>query len=1010
MKTYLHYCKLPLNKSKSALKWGIMVSLAAATFSSAQAATSITNKANKEINAIDVTVTGKVTDETGAGIPGATVKIKDMARGVVTDANGNFKIDVTGNSPVLVFSSLGYISQEYPISNRATLSIQLVAETKSLNEVVVVGYGSLKEKEVSSTITHVAAKDLSTVGGNNALMSLQGKVAGLTISNTATADPNNGPSIQLRGVSSRSAGLGPLYVIDGIPGGNVDNLNQNDIASIDVLKGGAASAIYGTRGSNGVILITTKKGTSAEQANYTNYVSFDVPRQTLTSLSTADYLSHNLGTDYKDNTNWLDAVSRKYAFGQRHTLSVSGGNGRTNYYISGDYRNANGIDLRATKMEYGMRANIVHTPANNLYTFTFTIAPRNLHSNNSDRSWFAQALTLNPTQPILNPANPNLYYYTTAGLTSPFNPVEAAKTNLSGTDGKYLDWSGAIKLNILSNWNTQLTVSQSNNTFFDFNFSPSTNTQIIATNGGRSTASRNYSVGDTKNFEWITNYNVNYKKHLLKVLAGYSYSYFNNQGLSASNSQFPSDVFTYNNLGAGLYNLVAGQNNVGSSQSDSRLIAFFGRLNYSFNDEVFLSASLRHEGSSKFGENHKWGDFPAASIAWDLSQRPFLKKMKWIDNLKIRGDYGVTGNQDFGSYQSLDTYGGYGYYQYNGTYYQVYGPSQNTNYDLHWEKAINYNAGIDFSLFQHRLSGSINYYIRKNQDLLGSYNVPLPPNVQGTIFSNVGSMENSGIELQLTGTVIQKKGFRYEISFAGATLENKFVSFSNDTYQGQIFVDGAGLPSPGSPGNTERLQEGKRIGSFYMYKSAGVDEQGRLLVYNAAGNIIPGNTANANDRQFVGNGLPKFTASLGNTFNYKNFDLSVYFRGVFAYQIFNTNAFYIGTPATKGSNLLSTAYTDNKYSKLTNSVTLAVASDYFLEPGDFVKLDNLTFGYTWRINNKYIKSVRVYGTGRGLATFTKYKGEDPETTSVNGLYPGVTTSLSFYPQTRQYLGGVQVGF
>lgn len=1010
MKKILQRGQLPLKRDRYVPKWIILGCLVAIAVPQAHAAGKSAPGPGKEMIAFEMNIKGKISDETGQSIPGVTVKVKGSNISVLSDKDGHYSIPVPQDNSILIFSSVGYITQEFSLNGKFILNIRLVSDNKSLTEVVVVGYGTQREKEVSSTITHVSAKDLLVVGGNNALMSLQGKVAGLTISNTATADPNAGPSIQMRGVSSRSAGLGPLYVIDGIPGGNIDNLNQNDIASIDVLKGGAASAIYGTRGSNGVILVTTRKGSSQEQTNYTNYFSFDVPKNAIKVLSPEDYLAHNLGTDYKDRTNWLDALQRDYGFGQRHTLSASGGNGQTNYYISGDYRDANGIDLRATKTEYGMRANIVHTPASNLYTLTFSIAPRFLKSNNRDNNGFAQALTLNPTQPVLNPSNPNLYYYTTAGLTAPYNPVEVSKVNLSGTEGKYLDWSGAAKANLLPGWDTQLTLSQSNKSFFDFNFSPSTNTQIIATNGGRSTASRNYSVNDVKNLEWITNYSLNIKKHSFKVLGGYSYSYFNNQGLSGSNSQFPSDVFTYNNLGAGLYNLVAGQNNVGSSQDDSRLISFFGRLNYSFADEVFLSASLRHEGSSKFGLNRKWGNFPAASVAWDLTQRSFMKHISWIDNLKIRGDYGVTGNQDFASYQSLDTYSGYGYYMYNGTYYQVYGPSQNTNYDLHWEKAINYNAGIDFSMFKRRLTGSINYYIRKNEDLLGSYSVPLPPNVQGTIFSNVGSMKNSGIELQLTGAVISKKNFRYEISFAGATLENKFVSFSNDTYKGQIYVDGAGLPAPGNPGTIQRLQEGKRIGSFYMLRSAGVDETGRLLVYNAAGNIIPGNTATANDKQFVGNGLPKFTGSLGNTFSYKGIDLSIYFRGAFGYQIFNTNAFYIGTPATKASNLLSTAYTDEKYSKLTNPATLSVASDYFLESGNFVKLDNITLGYTWKTNSKYLKSVRVYATGRNLATFTKYKGDDPETVSINGLYPGVNTSLSYYPQTRQFLGGIQAGF
>ena len=958
------------------------------------------------------TISGKITDNSkNEPLSGATVLVKGTTNNTLSDKDGNFRIVTVNNNPVLVFSFVGYESLELPVNGKTTIDVRLESSSTSLNQVVVVGYGTLSRKEVSSAITHVAAKDLLTVGGNNALMSLQGKVAGLTITNTATGDPNSSPTIQLRGVSSRNAGLGPLYVIDGIPGGNIDNLNQNDIASIDVLKGGAASAIYGTRGSNGVILVTTKKGSSQAQTTYTDYFSFDLPNNKVSSISADDFVKNKRGTDFGARTNWLDTITRKYAFSQRHTLAVSGGSARTTYYASGDYRNAQGIDLRSSKQEYGARVNINHTAANDLYTVTLSVEPRFLTSNNADYAGFGQALTLNPTQPVINPANRLLYYNTTNGITGPYNPFELVKTALSGTQGKYLDWSGAFRLNILKNWNTQFTLSESNRNFFDFGFRPSTNTQAVATNGGRNSASRAYRLEDTKNLEWISNYSLTYRKHAVKLLGGYSYAYFNNQGVSASNQQFPTDVFTYNNVGAGLYNLIAGQNNTGSYQNDSRLIAFFGRVNYSFNEDVFLSASLRHEGSSRFGANRKWGDFPAASIAWDLSQRSFVKSLGWIDNLKIRADYGVTGNQDFGNYLSLDTYTGYGYYQYNGTYYQVYGPSQNTNYDLHWEKTINYNAGLDFSLFTNRFSGSINYFIKDNKDQLGTYNVPLPPNVQGTIYTNVGTMKNSGIELQLNASLFRVKNLSYEVSFAGATLQNNFVSFSNGTYRGQPYIDAVSLPAPGSPGTIQRLQEGKRVGSFFMLKSAGYDKFGRLLVYNQKGQIIPANSATANDKQYVGNGLPKYTASLSNVFRYKNFDLTAYLRGVFGYSVFNTNSFYIGTPATgQGTNVLKSAYDGSKYSKLSNSSTLAAASDYFLEPGDFVKLDNVTVGYTYFSHLKYFKSARIYVTGRNLFVLTKYTGGDPETISVNGLYPGVNASFNYYPSVLQLLGGVQISF
>ncbi len=490
--------------------------------------------------------------------------------------------------------------------------------------------------------------------------------------------------------------------------------------------------------------------------------------------------------------------------------------------------------------------------------------------------------------------------------------------------------------------------------------------------------------------------------------------------MNAGNQNFPSDVLTYNNLGSGQYDVPIPTNpqpgdytfrSVGSYKNDAKLIAFFGRVNYDLANKYYASASLRYEGSSKFGRLNKWGYFPALSLGWRIMEEDFFPKASWINDLKLRADYGETGNQDFGSYLSLDTYQGYGYFAFNGASYQVWGPSQNTNYDLRWEKAQNLNFGVDFDLFQRKISGSINYYVRTNKDLLGSYNVPVPPFVLTTTFANVGTMKNSGLEVQLNAKILTQKDFSYSVSFAGASNSNKFVSFSNDIYKGQNFQFMSYMPSPGSPGPAQRLEEGRRIGSFYMYESAGIDATGRLMVYDKDNNIIPGNTAKEEDKRFVGNGLPLFTASLGQNFTYKNFDLSVFLRGSFKYDLFNTTAFYLGTPVTQsGANVLKSAYGNGKYAALTNAETYSTLSDYFLEKGDFVKIDNITIGYNIKPPVKQISSIRVYAVARNLYTFTKFTTGDPEAISVNGLTPGINTSLSYYPSTAQFLAGLQVKF
>ena len=968
----------------------------------------------------DRLVTGRVTDTIGAPVANASVVAKGSKKGTQTSADGVFSLSVPANVTALVISSVNFEAQEVAIgTGQVTVSLQPSRNALADVVVVSVGYGTLDKKEVTSAITHLSSKDLLSFGGNSPLTSIQGKVAGLSVVNTAQADPNSSPSVQLRGVSSRNAGLGPLYVINGIPGGNVDNLNPNDIESIDVLKGGAASAIYGTRGSNGVILITTKKGTTQSQAVYNGYATFDLPNNQIKVLSRDEFVQQNRGVDYGGNTDWFKAVSRDYAFQQKQTLQFSGGNSRSNYIVSFDYRNANGLDLRSSKEEYGARLNLNHTSANNLYSVAVTIAPRYLKSNNASYNAFNQTLTLNPTLSVMDTANPGKYNFINTGFSGSYNPVEELNTVLSGTEGKYLDWNASFKLNILKNLYTQISVGEQTSDFFGFGFTPTYNTGAINGNAGRNSGGRNYDKSDQKTLEWIGNYALDIKAHSFKLLGGYSYYYFNYSGLNAGGQNFTSDVLTYNNIGTGTYNLpiqtgAVGDvtfRSVGTYKNDSKLIAFFGRLNYDYDKKYYLSGSLRREGSSKFGYDNKWGYFPAASIGWRITNEEFFPQIGWLSDLKLRADYGVTGNQDFGSYQSLDLYGPYGTYTFNGLSYRVWGPRQNTNYNLRWEKALNFNAGIDFDILRSRISGSLNYFVRTNKDLLGGYNVPIPPNVQGSTFLNVGTMKNAGFEIQLNASVINNKDFGYNISLAGATNSNQFVSFSNETYFGQTFLNVVGLPSPGSPGTAQRLEEGRRIGSFYMLKSAGIDATGRLLVYNTEGKVIPGNQATANDKQYVGNGLPKFTGSLGNTFNYKNFDLSIYLRGAFGYDLFNTVAFYTGTPVTQsGANVLASAYGNGKYAALTNAETYSSLSDYFLEKGDFVKIDNVTLGFNFKSVAKHINSGRLFFTARNLYTFTNFTGGDPETVSVNGLYPGINGSLSYYPSTLQLLVGLQLKF
>jgi len=532
------------------------------------------------------TIQGRITNAKGEPLPGVTVAIKGTTTGTISDVDGRFKLNVSSDQQVtLEFTAIGFEPQTIEVGARREINIVMQDKAVGLNETVVVGYGTLNRREVTSAITHVSDKELLAVGGNNPLMSLQGKVAGLTISNTGTADPNSNPVIQLRGVSSRNAGLGPLIVVDGVPGANLENINQNDIASIDVLKDGAASAIYGTRGSNGVIMITTKKGGrgNGPQVTYNGYTTFDFPTRTLKSLSAEEFVKQNRGTDYGARTDWAKEISRDAAFSHKHTLSFSGGDVRNNYRATVDYKNAQGVDIRSGRKEYGGRVSLNHTSKNELWNMGLVVAPRYFKRNDADYDVFNMALSLNPTEPVMDPNDPNRYFLDNGSEV--FHPVERLKTELSGSEAKFLDLNATIRLNISPNLSSQITLGETTRDYFDFFFRPSTSTYALKNQGGQSSANRKYAKTDQKTFEWIGNYNLNKGRHSLKALGGYSFQYFQYSELYAENRGFTSDAFTYNNLGNGIYQQVEGRNGMRSTKNDSRLIAFFGRLNYTYNDK-----------------------------------------------------------------------------------------------------------------------------------------------------------------------------------------------------------------------------------------------------------------------------------------------------------------------------------------------------------------------------------------------------------------------------------------
>ena len=910
-------------------------------------------------------VSGTVTDEKGEPVIGASVVVVESKQGTITDIDGKFLVNVPKNGHLKV-SYIGYETQEVAVKNRQLLKIVLKEESTALNEVVVVGYGTMKRKEMTSAISHIGAKDLNQISSLDASMLLQGKVSSVSVSNTALADPNNQGSIQIRGVSSRNAGLGPLIVVDGVPGGDMTNINPADIESIDVLKDGAASAIYGTRGSNGVILINLKKGTKDGQVHttYSTSVTFNKAKKELDIMNAEEYRAYrtvsNPLSDMGADSDWFDAVTQ-LGVTHMHTLTFSGGNARTNYRVTADYRNARGIDLRSDRREYGARANINHTTKDGLFTFSANITPRVIDRNKS-ANVYSNAIKNNPTMPIYDSESANGYYRFPSG-TEGSNIVEQLNEEENGTEIKLLEWNATAAVNLLPLFNpknpdmvlkSQVTISQYQVDKFNGWFTPSTYGSNV-NDGVTGKASRDFDKSTTNNLEWVTNFSTRIKNHQIRAMVGYSYNYGVNSGMSAENWNFSSDGLTYNNLGSGLEAAKDGKTMMGSYKNDHKLISFFGRVNYDWKERYLFTFSLRHEGSSRFGENHKWGNFPAVSVGWRISDEKFMKGLSWIDDLKVRYDYGVTGNQEIGNYNSLATYRAFGWYQYNGNRFHVWGPSKNTNSELRWEK---------------------------------------------------GTLRNTGFELDVTVNAVRTKDFTYSFTLVGATNNNKFVSFSNDIYKGQKYYSTCSMANPNNPGYLQRIEEGERIGNYFTYRYAGVDKKGDWLIYDKKGNVIPVAQGTEEDKSVTGNGLPKFTGSMTHNFTYKNFDLSVAFRGAAGFDIFNVHDFYFGLQSMT-TNQLTTAYSKNAHITTGKNVI----TDYFIEPGDYLKIDNVTLGYTMNLNKKYIEKIRLFGTANNLYTFTKFTGVDPSTYEVNGLTPGTFGGgYNYYPSAFQFILGLQVSF
>ncbi len=954
--------------------------------------------------------TGRVVDSSNSQpVPGVTVLVKGTTTGTITDFDGNFTVKTSEGTP-LIFSFIGYTTQELPAAKG--MSVSLAPDNQELEDVVVIGYGTQRKGDVTSAITSVKSEDFVKGNINNAADLVKGKVAGLTITN-GSGDPSSSAAIRLRGVISLNGSNTPLVLVDGIEG-SLTTVSPEDIESIDVLKDASAAAIYGTRGAAGVIIITTKQGKRDAETtvNYSGYASWSGFANTLDMMD-GDDVRAGL-TDFKDkgyDTDWLDAITRT-AFTHNHDVSISGGTKKTSYDASFSYRDQNGVFINTYAKEMRFTGGLAHWFCNDILKLQFNIVKRWHENGPVDAAGsyvYRNAIMRNPTEPIYNEDGS---YYEDMSINYYMNPVALLKEKTGEYKTETTRLTGNVTVEPIKGWQTNLMLSTDRYNAHDEGYYTSKYYDQIL-NGHTGYAYHSYDYSKTDNLEITSNYKHTWNDdHRFDALIGYSYQYDMAEGFNANNTDFSSDYFEYNNIGVGGY-LKKGKAGMGSYKNDSKLIGFFGRVSYGYADRYNLLVSLRREGSSKFGENNKWGNFPSASLGWTISNEGFMDNVDWVSNLKLRAGFGVTGVIPNDSYISLTRWAlGNTYYYDNGEWKQALVIASNPNPDLKWEVSKEVNVGLDFSFLKGRVGGSVDFYNKNTSDMLWEYDVPTPPNLYSTTLANVGEMRNRGIEVALNGTPFERQdGVTWKTTVTMAWNSNKLVSLSNDLYETANQHDEAYLGEPVDR-PTQRIEVGKALGQWYGCHTSGLSENGMWLIQNQETGEYEEFTQNMQTEDkyhtYLGNAIPKMNLGWSNYVAFKGFDLNLQFTGQFGFKILNEARVYYENNACTYNRLKDAAKPKNGY-------VLSVAqkqsfNDYYLEDGDFLKLTSATLGYTVPLQeNKYIKNIYVYASGNNLFTITGYSGLDPELKNDDPLNSGIDRRDK-YPTLRTFTLGAKFTF
>lgn len=924
---------------------------------------------------------------------------------------------------ILTLLATGMSANTFAANDSNPDVVETRRDTLKLSEVVVVGYGKMRRKDVTSSITTIQSSDLNQGVYTSPAQLLQGKVPGLTVSNSG--DPNADPSITLCGASTLRTGaaMEPYYIVDGVPGVDLSLVATDDIESIDILRDATATAIYGSKAANGVIIVTTKHGhAGTAHVTYNGYMAVESVAKNLDLASAADlraYAQKNgfeLTNDMGANVDWQKEVERT-GISHNHNLAVSGGNARSGYNVSLNYLNHEGV-IRSSEMErFGARA-LAHSKVLkdhlqlSLGVNASQTTKKGIEAQEHGVSVTDAMVYYSPCQPVRN--NDGSWSESTS-TTQYYNPMSMISEDTRQTIYRRMQITGKADLNLLKDltWSAQYSYMYDQNVLSEYH---STKSQIVKTNGQ---AKRSTYMNNKEVFETFGNYTHSFPGyHRVGAMIGYSWEQSNqDDGFGLTVKDFYNDAVKYYNLTYA--NQIDGMDGVESgAESTLRMISFYGRLNYSYASRYNLQATLRRDGSSAFGKNNRWATFPSISAAWRIGEEEFVRNLDIFSDLKLRVGYGVSGNSlGFDAYSARRTYGVSGWFQYtdaNGvtTNKHTLAATNNSNADLKWERTGMFNIGLDFGFFNSRLTGTIEYYDKRTSDLIYYYPVSTNRYPYGTMTANVGDISNRGIELTINAIPVQNEDWQWTTSLNLSHNRNRVEKLSNAAFS----VKYQDLGYPWIAGNTgvavQRLMEGSPIGQFYTYEYAGHDENGisQFWVHDpetgkrtGEKTIKPTDT----DRAKTGSAQPKLTMGWTNNLLYKNWTLNLFFQGVFGNKIFNAmRAQYNGVALiTQGKNVFREALTDQNY----GDVNSQSPSDRYIENGSFLRLSSMTLSYDFGKLNGWVENLSMYATCNNVFTLTSYKGSDPEV-SLGGLTPGVDWRKDYYPHTRTFMVGMKVNF